>query len=147
MRRGDRRRICAVLSSRSFSRCLRFRRWLSSRAEASGQLVLDSPNLADDRIVHDFAHKSSSGVQMMGTVKPLAAHTLLITGRMAALAKWRSSTSIDMVFRGRLRRQYVTRRRLRFRAAHPLRRAPVRDPSRQSSFQEVPCRSTTSSRS
>lgn len=57
--------------------------------EASGQLVFDSTNFIDDRIVHGFAPKNSSGVQIIGALNPFAAHTDSMSGRMVAFARCR----------------------------------------------------------
>jgi hypothetical protein len=49
----------------------------------------NAPNLIHNGIVHGFASKSSSGVQMIGALRPFPAQTFSITGRIMAFAKWR----------------------------------------------------------
>jgi hypothetical protein len=51
--------------------------------------VANAPNLVHNGIVHGFASKSSSGVQMIGALRPFPAQTFSITGRIVAFAKWR----------------------------------------------------------
>jgi len=51
--------------------------------------VANAPNLIHDGIVHGFASKSSSGVQMIGALTPFPAQTFSITGRIVAFARWR----------------------------------------------------------
>src|SRR5207302_6422750 len=51
--------------------------------------VTHPANLVDNWIVHGLDSSNSSGVQMIGALNPLALQTVSITGRIAALAKWR----------------------------------------------------------
>jgi hypothetical protein len=56
----------------------------------TGGVSLSYPaNLVNNCIVHGLESSSSSGVQMIGALNPLALQTASITGRIAALAKWR----------------------------------------------------------
>lgn len=57
--------------------------------EASGVSVSYSANFIDNWVVHGSAPNSSSGVQMIGALNPFVLQTSSITGRTAALAKWR----------------------------------------------------------
>ena len=57
--------------------------------EASGVSVSYSANFIDNWVVHGLAPNSSSGVQMIGALNPFVLQTSSITGRIAALAKWR----------------------------------------------------------
>lgn len=51
--------------------------------------VANAPNLIHDGIVHAFASKSSSGVQIIGVLRPFSAQTFSITGRIVAFARCR----------------------------------------------------------
>jgi hypothetical protein len=57
--------------------------------ESCGMFRSNAANLVYDRIVHGITFLSSSGVQMIGTLYPLLAHTASITGRIIALAMCR----------------------------------------------------------
>ncbi len=57
--------------------------------EAGRVRVAHSPYFVDNRIVHGFVSKSSSGVQMIGALIPLRTQTASISGRIVALAKCR----------------------------------------------------------
>lgn len=57
--------------------------------EADSVSVSYPTNLIDNWIIHDLDSSSSSGVQMIGALNPLALQTVSITGRITALAKCR----------------------------------------------------------
>jgi hypothetical protein len=57
--------------------------------ESRGMLRTNAANFVYDRIIHGITFLSSSGVQMIGTLYPLLAHTASITGRIIALAMCR----------------------------------------------------------
>ena len=56
---------------------------------AGSVLVTNSPHFIHNWIVHVFTSISSSGVQIIGALSPLARQTASITGRIVALAKCR----------------------------------------------------------
>src|SRR5436309_1531219 len=60
-----------------------------THSSAFGAGGANAPHFIDNRVRHGFASKSSSGVQMIGALTPLAAQTASITGRIVAFARWR----------------------------------------------------------
>src|SRR5438132_706897 len=57
--------------------------------ETCGMFRPNTSNLIYNRVIHGITFLSSSGVQMIGTLYPLLAHTASIAGRMVALAMCR----------------------------------------------------------
>jgi hypothetical protein len=57
--------------------------------ETGSVRIAHPPNFIDNRVIHGFASKSSSGVQMIGALNPLLAQTDSISGRIVALAMCR----------------------------------------------------------
>jgi hypothetical protein len=57
--------------------------------EAGRMSVANPTDFFDDWIVHGFASRSSSGVQMIGALNPLAMQVDSIMGRIDALARCR----------------------------------------------------------
>jgi hypothetical protein len=63
--------------------------WRTSNASGRTLQLTRAPNFIDNRVVHGFGSKSSSGVQMIGALYPLPAQMDSIKGRMVALAMCR----------------------------------------------------------
>lgn len=55
--------------------------------EAGRVRIAHTTDFVDDGIIHGSAPKSSSGVQMIGALKPLAVQAASIIGRIVAFAR------------------------------------------------------------